>query len=187
MDKLSINLLPEDILEEERKQIKIPWLNSVTIGALLLTVGVTVSVFIFSVAQNRAFARLNDQVKEARDKVASFRETESLVLVLKSRLNKISSLSPHESVYTQSYNLITSLVTSEIEVTGFSVDKSGKILLGVSFQDPSRLQPFFANLTDPARNEGKIKSVRIDGLSKGRTGNIKMDLIIFFSQQGGVN
>lgn len=181
MNTVSINLLPEELLNKEKIQSKKTTVTRVSIGLLMVMMLATSSILLIRILQNRSVQIVNKGLEDARARVESLKEQESLIYYLKQRLISIQSLESQESTHAKSYNLITGLTPEFTKISELSFDKSGDISVSIIAPDTNNLNSFLDNLTDPRQNQGKITKVRIDSLSRSINGQYKADLTISVS------
>lgn len=186
MTKVSINLLPVELREETKKLEKRKRLTKVSIFALVFMVLITSGVLSYRFYQSLENTKIKSQIDQAHEEIGGLRRQEELLFVLKTRLNKITTLASSESMQTLGFNLITTLTPPGVKVASFSVDRKARISLSGETDTVFSLNQFFESLLDPKKNEGRINSVRVESLSQAQGGKIRFDIILTLNTVGGV-
>lgn len=185
MPKVSINLLPVELRDETKKQEKRKALTKISIFALVLMVLITSGVLSYRFYQSLENSKIKSQIEQAHDEIGSLRRQEELLFVLKTRLNKITTLAASETMQTLGFNLITTLTPPGVKVASFSVDRKANISLSGETDTVFSLNQFFESLLDPKKNEGRIDSVRVESLSQAQNGRIRFDVILTLNTPRG--
>jgi hypothetical protein len=181
MEKISINLLPIELREKSKKNTRKNRINQASIGVLVVVIIITLSVLSWTIVLKSSLQKANSDLATITQQVQAQKEKEGLVVLLKSRLDIINKLIQKESISTQSFNLISSLLPIDIKMLNLAVDKSGKIRMTASTTSLTSMQSFFNNLTDPKKNEGKITATKVESLNKTQDGNYNFELTISYS------
>lgn len=177
MNKISINLLPQEIVLTEKDQIRQRKFTAFSILALIIMVVIIAAIFSIRLVQKAQLSSAAQKLNDSRQKVLSYQDTEGLVNFLKQRLSVIGGLVTQESKQATSYNLVTALTPPGINLLALSVNKDGKIIVSAQSSDIGTLDLFFSNLTDPSKNQSKVKKINIDSLTKG-VDSYRVDLTI---------
>lgn len=180
MEKISINLLPIELRAESKKNTKQSLAIRVSVGILVLVIICSLGVLIWTFYLKSSLQESSDRLAKVTQVIQDQKDKEGLAVILKSRLDIITKLTQKESSQTESFNLITSLLPSDIKMLTFTVDKTGVIRLTAFTTSLPSMQTFFNNLTDPKKNEGKIISTRVESLNKNLDGNYNFELSISY-------
>lgn len=180
MEKISINLLPIELRAESKKNTKQSLAIRVSVGILVLVIICSLGVLIWTFYLKSSLQESSDRLAKVTQVIQDQKDKEGLAVILKSRLDIITKLTQKESSQTESFNLITSLLPSDIKMLTFTVDKAGVIRLTAFTTSLPSMQTFFNNLTDPKKNEGKIISTRVESLNKNLDGNYNFELSISY-------
>ena len=178
MDKFTINLLPGEVLLQEKDRSKRSLLLKISIAFLLVVVMVAAATFMLTINQKQQLEEANQSLDNARTKVQSYNDQESLVTYLKQRLDNIDTLQKQQSKPVLSYRLMLRLLPVGVSVSAFTLDKSNKIVISAQSNNIESVKQFFDNLTDPTINQKNITKVNIDSLSRSADGSFRMDLTI---------
>lgn len=182
-NKLSINLLPvelrKDTIKENFKRKILTGSVVILLGMVLITT-IVLGIRFFQSTQNQ---RLAQETQNSRETIASLKNKEELIFFLKNRLSKINNLSAQDSQSVLGFNLVTFLIPQSVEINSFSVDKTGKISISGETTSLSLLNELFENLIDPKKNEGKISSTKLEGLTKSGE-HIRFELLIGLKNYG---
>lgn len=177
MSKISINLLPPEILDEDKIKGKQPLFTKISISLLILIVALTVAVFMYGISQSLALKNLENQVDQASLKVTTLKEQEGLLTLLKARIDKIKSLAGQESPPAQAFNMISGVMPAEMKLLSFSMDKNSRIILSGETSTTVSIKSFFDSLMDTGKSGG-VSSVKVESLSRSMDGKIRFDLTI---------
>lgn len=173
--KFSVNLLPPEIkIDEVRKRKKV-LITKLSIIMLVVMVILTSGVLAINLTKEAKLKAIKQKLEDTQVKINALKKQENLAVVLKSRLNTISSITDSETLPVQSYNLLTSLVPKQVNLLELKADKDGKISLSAQTNDLTALKELFDNLTDPKKNEGRFSNIKIESLSKGLLETIQLN------------
>ena len=178
MDRISINLLPPALKENKQLTRRKRLINLASIGLLGFLIFVTTCLIITSVIENTKLNQENTTLTALNNNLNSLKEKEVALIILKKRINSISQIIDKQYPPTASFSLITSLLSSGIEMQSFDVDQTSKVTLHGTSVDAASLQQFFDNLTDPKINDGKVTKTVIANLSRGASPQLIFDLEI---------
>lgn len=177
MDKITINLLPEELLHQAKEYQQRSTIFKLSLGLLVVMIFLASALLVLRFIQNQTLISLNNSLGNSQEKVAGFKNQEGQLVFLKERLGSINSLLNQDSKTVASYNLINSLAPTSLIITTLSADKDGNILITAETPNTAVLRVFFDHLTSPSLNQGKISKVLINSLSQ--SGNIyRMDLAV---------
>lgn len=180
MDKITINLLPKEIVTQELDKAKKNLLTKIAVILLVVLIVATSAILAARIFQKQNLDSLNNQLAGLKSKISALKDQEELTFYLKQRLTTINRLkSDQDQKATQSYNLITALTPATAKISRLSLDKNNNIILTVEIPDVYVMQVFFENLISPKINQGKISKVRADSLSKTPSDTYRADLTIF--------
>lgn len=172
-NSISINLLPREILEENKRTTQKPWLNRASIALIALSIVVTVGVFVFRLTQGLNINSTKQTVQELETKIGSLKEKEGLVTVLKTRLEKINTLSSQDSIHTQSFLTVVALMPPQVTLTSLNVAKGDRVTITGETNSTTLLESFFNNLLN---EPGKVSAVKLESLSRTQKGSLRFDI-----------
>lgn len=178
MNKINLNLLPAELIRQETETHQKGKVISLSIGLLAVIVALTTATLALRLFQERNLNMVNTGFQQAKDKVASLKDQEGEVILLKQRLSSISSLVNQDSKTVQAYNLINTLFPSTVEISSLSLDKNGTITVSAQVSDTNSLRTLFENLTNSAINQGRINNVQIDSFNRSPSGFYRIDLTV---------
>lgn len=178
---ISINLLPRELLEENKRTVQRPWLSRVSIGLIIVSIIATVGVFGLGISQAAGLNNSLQDVSELESKISSLKDKEGLLTVLKTRLDKINTLSSDETIQTKAYLITTSLMPSDVKLTNLSISKGNKVALTGDTNSVTSLETFFNNLVN---SPDKVSSVKLESLSRTVRGDIRFDLNFALNGKG---
>lgn len=173
--RLSINLLPEQILLMQKEGKKLTTINGLSILLLLILLFFAAAVLSTRVAQYLETKETQERLIFAQNKVSSWQSKEAALMVLKGRLSSIRALQEQSKVM-ETFNLIANLASSDLQFSAISIDGRGVVsLTGTGTSLPS-LETFLTSLTLPEKTGGMIDKVDLESLSKGRDGLLRWSL-----------
>lgn len=175
MNKLSINLLPPELNISRQESVRKKLIFRSSVGFLVVTIAAVIILLTLVLGSNLQRQNLEAEFENLKAKVASLKDNEFILSVLKGRIGSISSVLQKPSTEIEAYNLITLLMPQGIALQNFSIEKSKKVTLSAETSNPATLDNFFNKLTDPKSHDGRIQSVKLSNLNVGG-GRIKFDL-----------
>lgn len=178
MNKISINLLPDEILLERAHSSKFALINNISISILIIVILITAAMLFFKISQNKEMEKMNNQVKTAEDKVVAERSKEETVFALKNRLNSIQTLMSGNESVTSTFNLIVSLIPPEVDLYEAMIDKNGMMTASFNSKSLPAINSFFNNLSSKEKNSNLISKVDLDGISLGKQSTYRFALKI---------
>jgi len=178
MNKISINLLPREVLLERIQSTKLSLVNKLSIGVLVIVIFLTVGVLILRVNQNNKNKEVMEQKKVAENKVSSLSSRESAIYALKNRLDTISEkLGTDEKVKTM-FNLIVYLTPPDVTLTDVAVDKNGSITAAFTSASLAGIDKLFSSLSSKDTNLDLISKLDLSGVSLGKDSTYRFSLRI---------
>lgn len=176
MAEIKINLLPKEFYEPKKGQGRKLLIFNLSILVLVIMVFLTAAVFITGFLSSNNIKNLEEELDEQKTQTQSLKDKEALLFVLKERLTLVTAINKSESPQSKAFNLITSLLPSQVVMLTFSSDKNGQVVVSGETASNKALQQFFNNLTDPAINEGSIQKVQLSSLNLSSLGVIRFDV-----------
>lgn len=178
MNKISINLLPQTVLQERIQSSKLSLVNKISIGVLVLVCFLTIGVLLLRVNQNRENDQITNQTKAAEDKVTSFSSKETTIFALKNRLDAISSKIGTDEKVKSMFNLIAYLTPSGVTLYDATVDKNGSVTASFTSSSLSGIDKLFSSLSNKETNLNLISKVDLNGISLGKDATYRFSLRI---------
>lgn len=178
VSKMSINLLPQEILAERRQGSKLSILNKLSIGLLVLMVFLSSSTVALKLSQNKQLQTTQDNLVHAQTAANSLQPRAVQVASLKQRLGTVQSLEGKDAKIKAIFNLIAALTPADIRVADLNVDANGQMTMAATTQSLSSFGTLIAALKDKGKTSGLIAKVELDGLSIGRDSTYRFGLKI---------
>ncbi len=176
MERISINLLPEEFRAEEIKRTKFYKVQFLSISVVLFMIFLSIVTISLRVLQNGHLQAAQLKVTDAQAKINSqaliTRQTQ--LLIIKNRLTAINQYLATPSQQTEMYNLVSSLLPASLVVNAASVGADGTVSISALTNDELAVDQLFTDLLDKEKNEGKINKVSIEALSRGRDGVLRL-------------
>lgn len=167
--KVSVNLLPPEILLQRKHDSKLIVANKLSILVLIILIFFTSATIALRLAQNNQLQSSREALASAQNVVTGLGSKEESLLVLKQRLGQIDTLLGEDTKRKSMFNMLVSLTPSDVGISEVSVDKNGAILASFnSFSLPS-VETFLEDMTDSQNSSDLIKKIDLEGfsLSKG--------------------
>jgi len=164
MEKINLNLLPEEFLIEKRLGSKRSLYLRISIIIFVTALILTSTILLLRLTQSQSLSSLESELEGSKTNIAGLKENETAVFMLKNRLDKITQISSKDSVPVQGYNLISSIVPAGASVTSFSMMKDNLITTTVETTDTTVLDELFTKLLNPEVNNGQITTVKLENI-----------------------
>lgn len=177
MTKISINLLPQEFTEAEVKRAKFYKIQAIGVSAILLVIFLSSLIVALRILQSSSIEQIQSRLSESEAKIQNLKDKQSQLLLLKDRLTAINLHFGTPSKQTSAFKLLDKLIPN-LSVSSFSIDKTGDAQITTLIQDTTDLENLITNLTSIENNEGKITSVAIESLTRGRDGFYRLSMKI---------
>lgn len=170
MAKISINLLPPEIMVQEAKKARFYKIQFAGILVILVMFFLASLVIALRILQSRNITSIQATLAQEEQKVTDLKTTQGSLLLLKDRLNVIDKYFGVPSKQSTLYDLLNKLIPPSVIVNEISIDNAGIIALSATVPDSIVLDRLIVNLTLKEINEGKINNVSVEALNRGRDG-----------------
>lgn len=178
MTRISINLLPTEIIAEESKNTNFYKIQFFGVAIILVLIFLTSLTLALQILQNRNLVTAQAKLLESEQKVADLKKTQVSLFILKNRLTVISQYLGVASKQSSIYRLINKLIPPSAVISAISVDKGGTVVILALMPDKESLDQTLNNLTDKERNENQFDQVSVDSLNRGKDGVYRISLKI---------
>lgn len=178
MTRISINLLPTEIIAEESRNTNFYKIQFFGVAIILVLIFLTSLTLALQILQNRNLVTAQAKLLESEQKVAGLKKTQVSLFILKNRLTVISQYLGVASKQSSIYRLINKLIPPSAVISAISVDKGGTVVLLALMPDRDSLDQTLNNLTDKERNENQFDQVSVDSLNRGKDGVYRISLKI---------
>lgn len=178
MTRISINLLPTEIIAEESKNTNFYKIQFFGVAIILVLIFLTSLTLALQILQNRNLVTAQAKLLESEQKVAGLKKTQVSLFILKNRLTVISQYLGVASKQSSIYRLINKLIPPSAVISAISVDKGGTVVILALMSDSESLDQMLNNLTDKERNENQFDQVSVDSLNRGKDGVYRISLKI---------
>lgn len=177
MEKLNINLLPQEDVRRVRELSKFNLVKNTSVFFLLALVFLSSTAVSLRILQSQNTKRIQVQAKEVEDKVTTLQPKEEALVVLKNRLDAIKNIKNTSSKQYRVYKIVAAILPEGVAINSLSVDKGANVVLSVLFQNMAILDSVIEQLIS---GEGlkSIKKVELESLSRGRDGIFRANLKI---------
>ena len=166
--KISVNLLPQEILLQKGQRSKLLLINKISIFTLVVLVFFTSATLALRLIQGSALQKSQQSLVYAQDRVTSLKDKEQQIFLLKDRLDSIQSLSDLDVKRREIFNLVVFLTPPDIHILEISVDKDGNMNISLVSPSLSSIGTLVSNLGNQEKNSNLISRVELQGLSIGK-------------------
>lgn len=178
MAKISINLLPPEIMAlelREAKFYKVQFVGIVIVMVMIFLASLTVAL---RVLQSKNLEAVQASLAQEEQAILGLKDTQAHLLLLKNRLGVINQYYGKTSEANELYTLLDKLIPNSITVNAVTINKNGEIMISVTAPDTLILDDLITNLINPNKNKGKINQVFVDSLNRGRDGYYRVGIKI---------
>lgn len=176
--RMSVNLLPPEMLYQRHQSFRLSLINKLSIGALLMMIFLTSAALAIKISQKSELQRSQNDVVMAESKVSELKVVESQFLILKQRLGSINSIMGGDTKRKAIFSLVVLLTPESLQITNASVDRNGYMAVSVYGNSVKAIETLIRDLGDKEKNSNLIATVDLDGLSMDREGTIRFNLKI---------
>lgn len=176
--KISINLLPPEVMTQELKNKKFYKVQFVGIAIILVMVFLTSLTLALRILQSYNIKLYQVRLTQAEENASDLKETQASLFLLQNRLSVIGKYLGVPSEQSSMYQLIDKLIPSSVVINAITVDKSGGVTFQALAPDSVSMESLINNLTIKENNKGKISQVSIESLNRGRDGAYRISFKI---------
>ena len=170
MAKISINLLPPEIIAREIKNASFYRVQLIGIAVILTMIFLTSLTVALRILQSRNITEVQAQLNQTEEKVSGLKNTQASLLLLKDRLAVIDKYWGVPSRQSAVYQLLDKLIPPTIVVSAVTINKADEVVLLALAPDSTSLDNLLNNLTLREKNEGSIRQISIESLNRGKDG-----------------
>ncbi|MBI2196745.1 hypothetical protein HYU45_04025 [Candidatus Daviesbacteria bacterium] len=170
MAKISINLLPPEIIALEIKKTKFYKIQFAGVAVILVLVFLASLTVALRILQSRNISEVQAKLSQTEQKVSDLKSTQASLLLLKNRLAVIDKYLGVPSKQSAVYELIDKLIPSTVAINAITIDKADEVVLLALVPDAGSLDRLVSNLTDKESNDGRIAQVSVESLNRGKDG-----------------
>lgn len=178
MAKISINLLPPEIIAKGVKQASFYKIQIAGVAVILAMVFLASLTVALRILQSRNIAVIQKKITQSEERITALKGTQAALLLLKNRLEIVSKYLGVPSEQASMYKLINEIVPQTVAISSMAVTKTGEVSLLAVVPDNVVLDDLVHKLTLKENNEGKISQVGIESLNRGRDGLYRISLKI---------
>lgn len=179
-----INLLPEqDFIDKEKEKVRQKSIFRFTLLATFLTALVISGAFIYSYYLNNQSVQIKRKIDVETQKIDRMRKKESLLLVIKTKLQAIQKVLSGRPLYEtqlKSIDLIFSLLSNQLILSDYLVEgKNFEFTLTVS--DSTVLEEFIDQLIAENNRDPLFASIHLQSVELEKKGGYKLHLKMNFT------
>lgn len=168
MPAILVNLLPPEIILRRQHNVKLLFINHLSIAVLIILVFFTSLTLTIRVAQKAEIEKTNQDVALAQEKVSAQSIKEGQVITLKSRLASINEISKNDSLRIKMLEMLINLIPPGAAISELSVDKKGLVNISLSSTSLDILETFISDLSNEEKNGGLAKQISMETMSLGK-------------------
>ena len=170
MAKISINLLPPEIITREIKKSKFYKIQAVGVAIILIMIFLASLTMALRILQSQNITEVQAKLGQNEQRVSNMKDTQASLFVLKNRLTIINQYLGVPSEQVSLYKLIDKLIPDNVVISAVNINKTNEVTLLALAPDPVSLDTFVSNLTEKETNEGSFSSVSVESLNRGKDG-----------------
>ncbi|MBU0999849.1 hypothetical protein KKE78_00435 [Patescibacteria group bacterium] len=178
MARISINLLPPEIMVQEIKKAKFYRIQFIGIVIVLIMIFLSSLTLALRILQNQSIAAVQATLAQEEQKISKLKGTQASLYLLKNRLSEIDQYFGKSSQQASMYKLIDKLIPTSVLINAITIDKSGGAVLLATAPDSLSLDRLLNNLITKETNEDRISQVSVETLSRSRDGFYRVSLKI---------
>lgn len=176
--KMTINLLPPEVMLQRKQGFKLTLANQISIAALVILIFFTSATLALRFFQNSELKAAKEELTSAEGKVNSLQSREVQIVLLKQRLASIENLTGSDLKRKAIFNLVIYLTPPNIQIIDVSVDKNGNMSLSLASSSLPSIETLFASLGDNEKNSDLISKVGLEGFSLSKDMAYRFNLSI---------
>lgn len=176
--KIAINLLPIEFTQAEVKRSKFIKIQTIGVAVILLMVFLSSLSVALVILQSQSINSVQVQVSASEQKISDLKDKQVSLLLIKNRLAIINQYLGNSSKQVTMLILLDKLLPPVIAINSTTIGKDGGISILALIPDSMTLDNIINNLTDKTQNEGQIKEISIDSISRGKDGVYRVSLKI---------
>lgn len=162
MEKISINLLPQEFISEQIKKGKFYKIQAIGVTIVLLMIFLSILTVSLRVLQSGRLNAAKARADEVEKKVSTLAPKQAQLVLLKNRLQAIEGQIGISSKQAEMYNLIRNLLPANLLVNQISVGEGGAVLISALTTNAQDIDRLVEDLSD--------FNVVIDSFNRGRDG-----------------
>lgn len=178
MARSVINLLPPELLNNQKKQRTLSIITWVASGSLLFVIIAASTVLLYKLVQIKQIDSSKQIITELTTQVGSLQIQESLLYNIHNRLTQINQIESQSSTVLTQYNLTLTLIPPGFKLLSFNNDTSNQVKVSIESTGSAKLKSLFDSLTNPQNAEGKVAKIELDSLARNAQDKYKLDLTI---------
>lgn len=166
--KLSVNLLPPEILLQRKQSFKLSLANKLSIVLLVTLVFFSSVTLAFRLIQNAQKETAENNLVLAETRMSGLKPREEEAILLKGRLASIEKLLGGDVKRKAIFNLVVYLALPDMQISEAAVDSQGNMSISMVSQTIESFDNFLSNLSSQEKNFGMVQKVHLESLSMGR-------------------
>lgn len=174
--KISINLLPPEIIAEQVKNTKFYKIQAAGVIVVLVMIFLTSLTVVLRILQSRNISTVSAKAAQSQQRISDLKDTQAALLLLNDRLKVIEQYWGVASKQSSMYEIINKLTPPTVAINAVTVNNAGEVILLALVLDSASLDNFVTSLTAKESNEDKISQVSVDSLNRGRDGVYRVSL-----------
>lgn len=178
MAKISINLLPPEIITKELKKANFYKIQFAGIMVILTMVFLSSLTVALRILQSRTITEVQAKISQTQQRVSDLKDTQAVLFLLKNRLTIIDKYLGVPSNQAMMYQLVDKLIPAGVTINTVNVTERSEVSILALVTDSSSLDNLINKLTTEEDNEGKIRQVGVESLNRGRDGIYRISLTI---------
>lgn len=170
MNSININLIPQKVIQQEKRLGGLTFLNKISVAALIVMVFFGSITFGVRLLQRFNLQGANENLALAQSRVESLGDRDLQLALLKEYLSSITSISTLDEKRKAVFSLVIFLAPADIQFSDVNIGRDGNTVISASSTSLISIDKLLSDLVSPEKNAGIITKVDIDGLAYGKEG-----------------
>ncbi len=176
--KISINLLPAEIIAQEFKKAKFYKIQFVGVAIILIMIFLASLTVALRILQSHNITVVQAKLNQTEQKAVDLKDTQASLFLLKNRLSIIDQYAGVSSKQSAMYRLLDKLIPQNVFISAITINKVDETILLASVPDAVSLDILMNNLILKENNEDLISKVSIESFNRGKDGFYRISLKI---------
>lgn len=172
MATININLLPFEDAIRQKKEGRFKIIQRISIFLLISLIFLATAGFITLYLQKQNINKVESQAYSAEQDVASLKDKEAALFVLKNRLVTINQLLKVPGQQADIYEMVVQNLPRSVSIASVVIDKNGNIIQSLVVPDGATLDSILDSYL------AKATKIDVESLSRGRDSVYRVNLKI---------
>lgn len=172
MAMININLLPFEDVIRQKKEGRFKIIQRISIFLLISLIFLATAGFITLYLQKLNINKIESEAASAEQNVASLKDKEAALFVLKNRLVSINQILKVPGQQADIYEIVVQNLPRSVGIASVGIDKNGNVIQSLVVPDGATLDSILKNYL------AKATKIDVESLSRGRDSVYRVNLKI---------